>query len=289
MSREPASSSETTVRLVRLRARDGVEIDGLRYDDGGPSPIGVLHVHGKGSSFLTGPSRFVPPRWPGVTHLALNMRFRDLAFTDAEGSPWASAGAVPAGGGFWERIADGPHDLAAGVEHLRAFGCRHVVIVGHSSGGFYTARYAAEDPGIAARVLIGPLTGNRTAFHRWFGSDEKRDIAIERAEAMVADGRGHELIPLSTWYYAVSATSLLERASEPDGVWIDAVNANPSPTLLVWGGLEDRDALWRQLFEEFAMEHKELAVVDGAEHHFVRFEDELVEIIRTFVDGLGLA
>ncbi len=284
---ERRPEDEIAVRLVRLRARDGARIDALRYDEG-PSPVGVLHVHGKGSSFLTGPSRFLPPRWPGVTHLALNMRFRDLAFTDAEGSPWAAAGAVPAGGGYWERIADGPLDLEAGVEHLRDFGCRHIVIVGHSSGGFYTARYAAADPAIAARVLIGPLTGNRTAFRRWFGSDEKRDLALEQATAMVAQGRGHELIPLSTWYYGVSATSLLERANEPDGIWLESINANPSPTLLVWGSLEDRDALWRELFEEFMMPRKELAVIEGAEHHFVRFEDELASSVRSFVDGLGL-
>lgn len=279
----------TTVRLVRLRASDGVEIDALRYDDGGPSATGVLHVHGKGSSFLTGPSRFLPPRWPGVTHLALNMRFRDLAFTDAEGSPWAAAGAVPAGGGYWERIADGPLDLEAGTRHLRAFGCRHIVIVGHSSGGFYTARYGAEDADIAARVLIGPLTGNRTAFARWFGSEDQRDLALNRAKVMVEGGRGHELIPLPTWYYAISAASLLERASEPDGVWLDSMNANPSPALLVWGGLEDRDALWRGLFEEFTMEQKEAVVIPGAEHHFIRYEDELVEVIRTFIEGLDLA
>lgn len=282
------SNAGVAVRLVRLQASDGVQIDALRYDDGGPSALGVMHVHGKGSSFLTGPSRFLPPRWPGVTHLALNMRFRDLAFTDADGSPWAAAGAVPAGGGYWEQIADGPLDLEAGVAHLRSFGCRHIVIVGHSSGGFYTAQYAAKDPDIAARVLIGPLTGNRTAFQRWFGSDEKQNLALEQARTMVANGRGHELIPLATWYYAVSATSLLERASEPDGVWIDSVNKNSSPALLVWGSLEDRDALWRELFEQFAMERKELAVIEGAEHHFVRFEDELAEVVRSFVDRLGL-
>jgi pimeloyl-ACP methyl ester carboxylesterase len=285
---EQGSLDGVAVRLVRLQARDGVGIDALRYGDEAHS-VGVLHVHGKGSSFLTGPSRFLPPRWPGVTHLALNMRFRDLAFTDAEGSPWAAAGSVPAGGGYWERIADGPLDLEAGVDHLRAFGCDHIVIVGHSSGGFYTARYAAGDPAIAARVLIGPLTGNRTAFHRWFGSDEKRDLALDQARAMVEDGRGHELIPLSTWYYGVSATSLLERAGEADGIWLESMNANPSPTLLVWGGLEDRDALWRDLFEQFTVEKKELAVIKGAEHHFVRFEDELADTVRRFVDGLELA
>lgn len=286
---QSATDVALTVRLVRLQTSDGIAIDGLRYDDGCPSEIGVLHVHGKGSSFLTGPSRFVPPRWPGVTHLALNMRFRDLAFTDAEGSPWAAAGAVPAGGGYWERISDGPLDLAAGARHLREFGCHHIVVVGHSSGGFYTARYGAQDQDIAARVLIGPLTGNRTAFSRWFGSDGQRDLALERAKAMVDDGRGHELIPLSTWYYAVSATSLLERASEPEGIWLESMNANPSPTLLVWGGLEDRDALWRGLFEGFTMARKEMKVIEGAEHHFVRYEDELVNVIRNFVDGLDLS
>jgi pimeloyl-ACP methyl ester carboxylesterase len=281
--------SDVAVRLVRLRASDGHELDALRYDTDASSTIGVLHVHGKGASFLTGPSRFLPARWPGVTHLALNMRFRDLAFTDAEGAPWAAAGAVPARGGYWERIADGPLDLGAGVQYLKDIGCRHVVIVGHSSGGFYTARYSAQDPdGIAARVFIGPLTSNRTAFPRWFGSDDAREAALENARSLVEAGRGHELIPLSTWYYAVSAASLLERAAEPEGIWLEAVNANPSPTLLVWGSREDRGPLWSDLFERFTMAHRRIAVVEGAEHHFVNHEDELTGIIRSFIEGLDL-
>ncbi len=281
--------TDVAVRLIRLNTSDGRALDALCYNSREPFPIGVLHVHGKGASFLTGPSRFLPVRWPGVTHLALNMRFRDLAFTDAEGSPWVAAGDVPAGGGFWERIADGPVDLAAGVEYLRKLGCRRIVIVGHSSGGFYTARYASGDLDVAARVLIGPLTGNRTAFPRWFSTEEEREDALRHARNLVDAGRGHELIPLSTWYYAVSGASLLERAAEPDGVWLDAVNANPSPTLLVWGSREDRDALWRGFFSQFAMAHRRMAVIEGAEHHFVNYEDELAGVVRAFIDELGLS
>ena len=77
----PRSSWATPVavatELVELRRDDGRPIDALWYGADG-ARLGMLHVHGKGSSVLSGPSRFLPPLLPGIgpppvsyTHLTL--------------------------------------------------------------------------------------------------------------------------------------------------------------------------------------------------------------------------
>lgn len=276
------------VVLQPLLADDGWPLDSLLYvPDGGIGETAIVHLHGKGSSFLGGPGRAVPPRMPHVSHLVLNMRFRDLAYTRAEvPSEDFTSGEVPVGGGFWESIADGHRDVAAAVAFLRDGGASRVVVAGHSSGGFYTADYGARDPDLAGRILISPLTGNRTALPVWFPNDQALEAALAQARAMVAKGRGRQLIPLDAWYYAISAQSFLERAAEPDGVWLDAMNRASSPALMVWGGAESRDDLWRDLFTAISADHKEQVVINGAEHHFIGYEDELAAAISGFVDRL---
>lgn len=278
----------TLVRLDVLQTVDGPSLDALVYEAAdGVGDVGVVHLHGKGSSFLGGPGRFVPPRLPGVTHLALNMRFRDLAYTRTEvPSDDFTVGEVPVGGGCWEAIAEGHHDVAAAVAHLRAMGVRKVVVAGHSSGGFYTADYGPRDEDLAGRIFISPLTGNRTALPVWFPEGAQLQAALDQATAMVEEGSGHHLIPLPTWYYAISARSLLERAAEPEGVWLDAVNRSDSPVLMVWGGDESRDGLWRTLFNSMTVRQREMAVIPGAEHHFVGFEDALAQTIGRFIEQL---
>lgn len=274
------------VKLVRLHADDGQFLDALRYDASeGTCTTAIVHLHGKGSSFLGGPGRFMPPLWPQVTHLALNMRCRDLAWTNAElPSPDFTEGDVPVAGGMWESIADGHRDVAAAVDYLFEHGHTDVFIAGHSSGGFYTADYCARDPRIAGRIFISTLTGNGTAIQVWFPDPDSRALAVARAEQMVADGRGHHLLVLPSWFYAMSARSFLERAVEPDGVWLDAVNRSQAPALMVWGAAESRDELWRGLTEQFTAPFTRKVVIEGAEHHFVGSEQELTDIARRFVD-----
>jgi alpha-beta hydrolase superfamily lysophospholipase len=67
------------------------------------------------------------------------------------------------------RSPHGPsHDLAAALAEARRASPRHLVLLGHSAGGAFAARYAHETPeGIDALVLSSPaLTANLTWFQR---------------------------------------------------------------------------------------------------------------------------
>jgi hypothetical protein len=222
-----ATPARVGVELVELCRDDGHPIDALWYPADEPR-VGVLHVHGKGSSVLSGPSRFLPPLLPGIAHLAVNMRCHDLAYTVGT-DDWA------VDGGMWEDLSTGHLDLAAGVAHLRARGVEQVVVSGHSSGGFYAADLMPRDAGIAAWVLLSPLTTNKNPLPLWWPDPADRDRAVALARAMVAEGRGRDLIPVSGWFHAISAASLVQRLEEPDGVWLENVGHATAPVLMAWG------------------------------------------------------
>lgn len=279
MTEQPLSSWTTPARvaveLVELRRDDGHPIDALWYP-ADELRVGVLHVHGKGSSVLSGPSRFLPPLLPGIAHLAVNMRCHDLAYTVGT-DDWA------VDGGMWEDLSTGHLDLAAGVAHLRERGVEQVVVSGHSSGGFYAADLMPRDAGIAAWVLLSPLTTNKNPFPLWWPDPEDRDRAAALARAMVAEGRGRDLIPVSGWYRAISAASLVQRLEEPDGVWLESVAHATSPVLMAWGDAEPRHALWDDLFRRFARGADRRLVLAGADHYYRGQERDLAAAIADFL------
>lgn len=277
---------ESSVKLLRLQAVDGQDLDALLYDSPSADPkTALVHLHGKGLNFLSGPGRFIPPRLPRVLHLALNMRFRDLAFAKGDVRDAAMHEEIPGGvgGGFWERTKDGSIDISAAVDYLRGEkGVENVILVGHSSGGFHAASYAAEDPDVA-RILISPLTSSRTAFARWFPSKAEQESVVRKAQTLIDQGRGGTLILLPRWYFAISADSLIERLSEPENFWIDKINQSSSPVMMIWGKHESRHPLWTSLFDQIRAPQRAAHAIDGAEHYFIGFEQQVVDAIDGFL------
>src|SRR5699024_9718096 len=131
-----------------------------------------------------------------------------------------------------------------------AIGCRQIFLVGHSAGCFYAAGYSAFDPDIQGLVLLSPLTSNKTNLRMWFPKDSDQEAATSRAQEMVAAGYGHHIIPLTAWYYGVSAETLIQRVNEPDGIWSRNLNTHRHPILVMWGGMESRGPIFRSLVEQ---------------------------------------
>ncbi|MQA13742.1 MAG: alpha/beta fold hydrolase [Pseudonocardiaceae bacterium] len=276
-----ATPTRVGVELVELQRADGQPLDALWYGSAGGG-AGVLHVHGKGSSVLSGPSRFLPPLLPDLSHLAVNMRCHDLAYT-------VGTDDFAVDGGMWEDLSTGHLDVAAGIEHLRQRGLEQVVVCGHSSGGFYAADYMTRDGGIAAWVLLSPLTTNKTPLPSWFPEPAQLAAAERMARDMVDAGRGRDLIPLRGWFHAISAASLVQRFEEPDGVWLDSVRHATAPVLMAWGDAEPRHGLWGRLYDQFAGPGDRREVLPGAGHYYRGQERVLATRIGVFLaDVLGM-
>jgi pimeloyl-ACP methyl ester carboxylesterase len=280
---DPAPSQSV---FVELETDDGRRLAGLRYDPLGGTPVAsLLHIHGKGGNFYTGPGRFVPAirRRDPVAQLSINMRCHDLAYT-REDVPYGdfAEGGARVDGGMWEDLSVGWRDLDAGVRYLQSRYDAPVFVVGHSSGGFYVADYASRGPEIAGRILLSPLCDNKRPFPHWFGGSDGVARAIGQAEELVAAGRGHHLIPLPVWFYGISARSLVQRSEEADNAWANMMSANESPILCVVGGKESRVEEWRALIDQSPAPRKEFVVVDDADHLYGGSEEVVAETVVNF-------
>jgi pimeloyl-ACP methyl ester carboxylesterase len=211
-----------------------------------------------------------------MSHLAVNMRCHDLGYT-------VGTDDYAVEGGMWEDLATGYQDLLAGVAHLRERGVARVVVCGHSSGGFYAADLMTRDHGVAAWVLLSPLTTNANPVPLWWPDHLDQAVAAEQAHALVAAGRGRDLIPVPGWFHAISAASLMQRLAEPAGLWGSRVRQRTAPLLLAWGDDEPRHELWSRLFEQLAGPGDRRLVLPGAGHYYNGQERDLAAGVERFL------
>jgi pimeloyl-ACP methyl ester carboxylesterase len=282
----PPWPENVPLRLLTLHRADGHLLEGALYQpEGATRDVGLVFVHGKGENFYSGPGRWGPPHLvaAGYPCLALNMRCHDIAYTRADVPFFGFERDDPlVDGGAFERLTEGKLDVAAAVDYLRAHGTPRVVVVGHSSGGFYAADYAATDPQLAGVALLSPVVSNQRALDNWFADPQERSAVVARARELVAAGQGHQLITVPRWFQTISAASLVEREEERPGWFVGNLERLRMPVLMLYGDQETRAALWTGLLERVPSPRKELAVVPS-EHSYIGAEVAVAEAIRAFV------
>ena len=281
-----AVRDEASVQLLTLESGTGAFLDGALYEpatsDVAATPM-VIHLHGKGGNFYTGPGRFVPllTRGRGIAHLSINFDCHDLGYVSYY--PHAEADGVRMRGGMWERIADGWKDVAGAVAFARARGHDRVFLAGHSSGGFYAADFAAGHGPIDGVVLLSPVVTFRSYLRTWFPDPSALEATAGRARNMVDTGVGHYLIPLCASYYGISAESLLERVGLPEDHLEQRLREIDCPLLLVWGEAESRNRLWSEIYERMDARATSRLTIPGAGHHYAGAEQRVADAIAAFV------
>jgi hypothetical protein len=276
--------------LVDVPAEDRSLLQGVLYAPAdGAATAAVLHVHGKGGNFYSGPPRTLPPLVAPdrLVHLALNLRCHDLAYSRLGNAAGIAPGAGAADGGMWERLDEGAPDIAAGVTWLQERTGLPVVVVAHSAGGYFLADYSAGNPPIAGRVFLSPLTSVRFPLSAWWPDAGELEEVARRAEQMVATGEGHLLIPVSSWYCAISAASLVERLHERPGRWLAGCNGSDTPVLMAWGAEESRAAEWNALTGRLTAPDRRRLELPGTGHEYAGAEQRLADAIAAFVGDVA--
>jgi pimeloyl-ACP methyl ester carboxylesterase len=275
---------EAAATLLTFESDTGSPLDAVLYERGDVSttPL-VIHLHGKGGNFYTGPGRFIPllTKDHDIAHLAINFDCHDLGYVAYYPHPAADGPAMR--GGMWERIADGWQDVAAAVALVRARGYRRVYLSGHSSGGFYAADYAARHEPLDGVILLSPVVTFQSYLRMWFPDPYALEATAERARNLVDTGVGHYLISLCASYYGISAASLLERLSLPEDHLEQRLREVACPFLLLWGQAESRHRLWQELYERIASGRTQCVTIPHAGHHYTGAEQRVADALVAFV------
>jgi pimeloyl-ACP methyl ester carboxylesterase len=262
---------------------DTIPLDGLYYEPEGREALGAaLLFHGNTMNFYTGPMRFLPPALLriGLACFAFNRRGHDILSTRSS--------RLPEGGAF-QLAREGIEDnrLAAGWLATRGFPAP--LVIGHSNGGMLAVCHVVEHPRTPALVLLSAHGGGRNIVQSGGRSalmvGERVEEFAERARAMVAAGRGRDLMLMPGWWYAISAESFLDRLTETP----DTLQLAPRikcPTLYVRGDREPREQYPAEDFKARAGGPCAVEIVPNCDHFYTGREEAIQTLVSSWIERI---
>ena len=268
-------------QLCTFKTDDNERLHGLLFTPPNQqSDLALVFVHGVAMNF------YLPPF--SVFGQELAERGYHCFVINTRGHDWiARAGNLTKfGGSAYENLEDCLLDLDGALDYLKQQGYRRFVFVGHSLGAiksiiYQGTRQSSDVVGIvscsAPKQFYSERIGRQPAFRE----------TIEKAEALVAEGRGEELLSI-----AVGATPGLFTARTHLNKYgkDDRNDCRPyakrigCPLLAIVGSVESK------FFHEYAQEivaatgpEAMYKNIEGANHFYNKHTLEIVEIIHRWL------
>jgi pimeloyl-ACP methyl ester carboxylesterase len=263
---------------------DTKPLDGAYYEpDGGATAGGVLLFHGNTMNFYTGALRFLPPVLGnlGFACLAFNRRGHDILSTRDSRAPV---------GGAFQTAQEGIEDNRLAAQWLGQRGFPHPVVIGHSNGGMLAVRHVVDHPGTPALVLLSAHGGGRNMVQRSSSSgmmagDRLEEITAQ-ARALVAAGRGKELMLMPGWWYVITAESFIDRLENTPDVLALAPQVT-CPTLYIRGDKEPRAPYPAEEFAQRAGGPVSIEIIPDCDHFYNGQEHAIQKLVASWLASMA--
>lgn len=264
-------------QLCTFKTADNERLHGLLFTPPDDRPdLALVFVHGVAMNF------YLPPF--SIFGQELAKRGRHCFVTNTRGHDWISRAGnlTKLGGSAYEKLEDCLFDLDGALDYLKRQGYRRFVLVGHSLGAiksiiYQGTRRRADIVGIIScsipKQFYSERIGRQPAFRE----------TIEKAESLVAEGRGQELLSIAVGATPglFSAWTFLDKYGKDDrNDCRPYAKRMGCPLLAIVGGAEAK------FFHEYAQElvaaagaNSTYQPVDGGNHFYNRHTVEIVEII----------
>ena len=258
---------------------DTTPLDGALYEPEGAPRGAALVFHGNTMNFYVGPPRFLPPV---LTHL----RLAALAFNRRGHDILGIRDSRAAQGAAFQTTREAIADNRIAAEWLAARGFPRPIVIGHSNGGMLAVRHVADHPQTRALVLLSAHCGGKDLVARasrigLLAGNRLEEITVQ-ARALVAGGRGRELMLLPGWWYVTSAESFLDLLTElPDIVGL--APRISCPVLFLRGDQESADLYPAEAFQRHAGGPCTVETVRDCDHFYVGREEAVAERVAAWL------
>jgi pimeloyl-ACP methyl ester carboxylesterase len=186
------------------------------------------------------------------------------------------------GGAAYENLEDCLFDLDGALAYLNKQGYRRFIFVGHSLGAIKSIIYQGTRQR-ADVVGVVSCSAPKQFYSERIGRQPQFRETIEKAEAMVTEGRGEELMSIAvgaTPGIFTARTHLNKYGKDDRNDCRPYANQLGCPLLAIVGSAEPK------FFHEYAQElvaaagaNSSYKIVDGGNHFYNRQTSEIVEII----------
>jgi pimeloyl-ACP methyl ester carboxylesterase len=258
---------------------DTVPLDGALHLPDGPVTGAVLLFHGNTMNFYVGAPRFLPPALTvmGYACLAFNRRGHDiLSIRDSR----AAEGAA------FQLTSEGIEDNRTAAKWMADWGFPAPVIIGHSNGGMLSVPHVVAHPDTPAMILLSAHGGGRDGVRRssqagLMAGDRLEEITAQ-ANALVAAGRGRELMLMPGWWYVISAESFLDRNSQMPDI-LELAPAIKCPVLYIRGDQESAGNYPAEAFRDRAGGPCKVDIIPNCDHFYRGRENAVIDRVTDWL------
>ena len=160
------------------------------------------------------------------------------------------------------------------------------MVIGHSNGGFLGVQHVANHPETPAMVLLsahaGAATADRLAAQTGLLGGDRTPELRAQAEAMIADGRGGDLLLLPGWWYVATAESYIDRLTTMPNT-VETAPRIDCPVLYVRGDRELRDSYPAEDFAAASGGPCDVEIVPDCDHFYKGREDAIIDLVRSWI------
>lgn len=269
------------LELISIPTDTAQPLDGIYYEPDDRPVIGsVLLFHGNCMNFYVGAPRFLPPVLTrlGLACLAFNRRGHDILSTRDSRIPEGAA---------YQMTRQAIEDNRLAARWLaNERGHQHPIVVGHSNGGMLAVRHCADHPATPLLVLLSAHAGGKSvvpnASRTGLLAGDKLEEITAQAEALVAAGRGGELMMLPGWWRVISAESFLDIRTELPDI-LELAPSIHCPTLYLRGDLEPPQLYPIEEFSRLSGGSCDAVVGRDCDHFYVGQEEQVAEIVSNWI------
>lgn len=279
--------------FLRITTEDKLILQGIIYTPETKGQKVYLHIHGMAGNFYE--NRFLDAMVQeltdaGYAFMSINTRGHDLISDfplEGSGEQYKRIGNA------YEKFEECVLDIRAGIDYCAARGYTEIILCGHSLGAAKVAYYSARthDSRIQKLILMSPPDMVRLAENESYHKD-----LLARAQQMVSDGRGEELLPTKIWDgYHLCARTYVDLSSRDYPVDVfnvyDPEKASTlanigTPIFAIIGekddataGISPRNFLEIIKKKASAAPQCDTTIIEGAPHSYFAHEKEMADAI----------
>ena len=163
------------------------------------------------------------------------------------------------------------------------------MVIGHSNGGMLAVPHVVAHPDTPALILLSAHGGGRSGVQRTSRAGllagDRLDEITSKARALVAEGRGRELMLVPGWWYVITAESFLDRLTEmPDA--LELAPRVTCPVLYIRGDRENAETYPAEAFAARTGGRCDVEIVQDCDHFYVGREDEITRLVASWLDRI---
>lgn len=282
--------------IVRFRATDGINLDGILYKCDTDSKKILIQIHGMTSNCFKRRDRAIAKKVDeiGIDVLDFNNRGSDIVRYIKNDNVTLIAGMA------YEKVEDCYYDVVGAIEFVLNLGYKEIYLQGYSLGStkvVYTYNKLQKENSNFINNIKGIILLSLVDITGLISSSVNKEL-IDLAEQKAKAGELMDLMPFKSFIHPISVKNFLQYTKHNENFdfarydkvddKFEVLNSIQCPLFMRWGNVnelikQDAKDLAEFMNKKITNPKKNISYIDGANHSYHGKNEQLAEEIKQFL------